>query len=253
VSIGIPALGGVPADGRRIGGLDPRLRICAALGLSLVVLGLDRWPALGAALVMAVGLTAAGGAPRLWGRLLVLESFLLVLLMTLPFQVPGEALWRLGPLEASREGIERAAMIAVRANAVVLCVLTLVGGLEPVRFAHALDRLGLPRKLVHLLLLTLRQVHLVDSEYRRLRLAMRARAFTPRSDRHTWRSLGWLIGMLLVRATERSRRVLDAMRCRGFHGRLLLLDGGRWGRPDTLWSIGLAGLAVGLLVLDRLG
>jgi cobalt/nickel transport system permease protein len=166
-----------------------------------------------------------------------MESFLAVLLLTLPFSVPGTPVLALGPLAASAEGLAQALRILLKANAVVLALLGLVGGLEPVVFGHALARLGVPQKLVHLLLQTVRQIHLLSQEHRRLRQAMRARAFVPRSDRHTWNSYGWLIGMLLVRALGRSRRVLAAMRCRGFQGRLYLLDNPVWDRGDSAFAL----------------
>ena len=118
---------------------------------------------------------------------------------------------------------------------------------------HALARLKAPDKLVHLLLFTVRYLGVLHEELLRLRRAMRARAFVPRSDRHTWRVTGWLAGMLLVRGLERARRVSAAMKCRGFHGRFYLLDTAAWASADTLLSLVFgAGLAA-LLVLDRLG
>uniref|UniRef100_UPI0025EB1CA7 cobalt ECF transporter T component CbiQ n=1 Tax=uncultured Thiohalocapsa sp. TaxID=768990 RepID=UPI0025EB1CA7 len=185
-------------------------------------------------------------------RLAALEGLMLVLLATLPFTVPGEVLLTLGPLTATREGLAAAALIALRANAVVLALLGLLGGLEPAVLGHALARLGVPRKLVHLLLLTVRQIGLLDAERQRLLRAMRARAFVPRSRRHTWVSYGNLIGMLLVRSLERARRIEAAMRARGFRGRFHLLDSRHWGAADTAWLLGLLPLLAGLLALDRL-
>jgi cobalt/nickel transport system permease protein len=109
-----------------------------------------------------------------------------------------------------------------------------------------------PAKLCHLLLLTLRQILLVGDEYQRLRGAMKVRAFVPRSDRHTWRALGWLIGMLLVRSLARGQRLSDAMRCRGFDGRLRLLRRGRWQRHDSLALAVFVTACLALLAADRL-
>jgi cobalt/nickel transport system permease protein len=233
---------------------DPRLRILSALLFALVTVSLARPPvafaALGLAAVMAAG--SGWGVRDLLRRLAAMEILMVVLLLTLPFTVPGEGALRVGPLTASREGLLAALMIALKANAVVLALLALVGSLEPVVFGHALGRLGVPDKLVHLLLLTVRQIHLLHREFLRLRQAMRARAFVPRSDGHTWRSYGYLVGMLLVRSLERSRRVLAAMRCRGFHGRLYLLDSTHWRPADTVLAVGLALLLVCLPLLDHL-
>jgi cobalt/nickel transport system permease protein len=247
----------MPADASAAGwmaALDPRLRVVAALLFALVIVSMTRIPALAAALTLALAAAASSGWPahRLLRRLLPLEGFMLVLLLTLPFTVPGQPLLTLGPLAASAEGLLLALAILLKASAVVLALLALVGTLDAGRLGHALARLGVPERLVHLLLLTARQIHLIGDEYARLREAMRARAFVPRSDRHTWNSIGWLMGMLLVRSLGRSRRVLDAMRCRGFDGRFHRLDTQVWSGRDTAVLAALAALLSALLLLDRL-
>ncbi|RRJ83027.1 cobalt ECF transporter T component CbiQ [Aestuariirhabdus litorea] len=233
--------------------LDPRARLLLALLFAATVVSLQQpltlLVALGGALALAL---ASGLRPALLlKRLLALEGFMLVLVLMLPFSVPGEPLFQLGPLSASGAGLERALVILLKANAVVVALLTLAGTLEPIVFGHALARLGVPDKLVHLLLFTLRYVDLLFAEYQRLRLAMRARAFAPASNGHTWRSYGYLIGMLLVRSLERAQRIQAAMKCRGFNNRLLLVDASRWQGADSrfllLATLGLAAL----LLLER--
>jgi cobalt/nickel transport system permease protein len=243
-----------PLGGRHLAGLDPRARILAVIAFALVTVSL-RSPATAAFACVCAALAAAGSMPPrdLLRRLLALEGLMAVVLVTLPFTVPGQTLFTLGPLTAAREGLLYALLIILKANAVVLALLGLVGSLEPAVLGHALARLGLPEKLVHLLLLTIRQIELLQQEHLRLRQAMRARAFVARSDRHTWVSYGNLIGMLLVRSLERAQRIHAAMRCRGFHGRLYLLDSARWRAGDTVFLFALA-LPLGvLLVLDGLG
>ncbi|MGB5734966.1 MAG: cobalt ECF transporter T component CbiQ [Thiohalocapsa sp.] len=232
---------------------DPRLRIVAAVLFALCVVTLQRPATLALAFALALLVAVAGGlgGRSLLLRLLPLELFMVLLLLTLPFSVAGEPLLRIGPLTASEPGLELALMILLRANAVLLIVLASVGTMEPARLGHALARLGVPEHLAHLLLLTVRQIHLVGDEYARLRQAMRARAFVPRSDRHTWNSIGWLMGMLLVRSLSRSRRVLDAMRCRGFDGRLRLLNSLHWQAADSAMLGAILLLVSALLVLDR--
>jgi cobalt/nickel transport system permease protein len=238
----------------RLAARDPRLRILAAAALALAIIGLRHPTTAAGALLLALALARAAGlpGPLLRRRLLALEGFMLILLLTLPFTVAGEPLFTLGSLSASRAGAEQALLILLKANAVVVVLLALVGRLEPVVFGHALARLGLPQKLVHLLLFTVHQVHLLHQEYQRMDQAMRVRAFVPRSDRHTWNSYGWLIGMLLVRSLARSRRIMQAMRLRAFHGRLYLLDNPHWCPGDTAaGTAALFSVAV-LLAADRL-
>jgi len=215
---------------------DPRLRLAAVAVFALVTVNLTHFVTLSAAAVSAASLLVSSANRTQWRNLLALESILLILLITLPLTVPN--------------GLALAVTIWLKANAVGVMVLALVGSLEPMQFGHALARLGVPSQLVQLLVLTIRQIHLLDQEFIRLRQAMRARAFVPRSDRHTWRSYGWLIGMLLVRSVSRSQRLLAAMRLRGFHGRLYVLDSGHWQRHDTTLALGFALLFSGLLALD---
>lgn len=241
-------------DAGWVSGRDPRLRILCALAFALTTVSLTTLSAATTAALLAASLTlTAGIRPAMLGRrLLALEGFILILLVTLPFTTPGTAILRIGPLSASAEGIRLAALILLKSNAVVLGLLALVGTLEAVTLGHALARLGMPEKLAHLFLMTVRQIHLMQAELARLRQAMRARAFVPRSDWHTWRSYGWLVGMLLVRSLDRAQRILAAMRCRGFDGRLYLLDSTVWERRDTIAAFGCAALLGGLLLLDRM-
>lgn len=234
---------------------DPRLRLVGALAFALVTVSLQTFAALSVALALA--LATAGAARVAWRpvlrRLLPLEGLMLALLLLLPFTVAGATWFTVGALQASHEGLALALRILLRANAVVIMLLALLGTLEPATLGHALGRLGVPDKLVHLFLLTVRYIELLYDEYRRLRQAMRARAFVPRSDAHSWRSLGWLIGMLLLRSLERARRVLAAMKCRGFHGRLYLLGDYHWSGGDTRAALGAAVLLAGLLLLEQTG
>jgi cobalt/nickel transport system permease protein len=224
--------------------IDPRLRLLAAVSFAVAVVSLDRWQALVAAIAIA-GLAAIAARPS-WStlvrRLLAMDSLMLLVLGSLPFTLPGEPIFRLGGLEASRDGMLQALMIAGRANAILMMLLALLGSLSAVTLGHALHRLHVPEMLVHLLFFTVRYLDLLKNEYGRLRRAMTARAFRPRTDRHTLRSLGWLVGMLLVRSFERAERVLAAMKCRGFTGRMPTFDALRLHPVDGLF--GLAGVAV---------
>ncbi|WPL16402.1 cobalt transport protein CbiQ [Thiorhodovibrio winogradskyi] len=242
-----------PRGGGRLKHHDPRALVIATLLFALITLSLDSLVTAGLALALAVMTVMLAGLTlrELIWRLLVFESLMLVLLLTLPFSVPGDRLFALGPMTATQAGVTLAALIVLKAHAVALAVMGMLSRLEPAVLGHALARLGLPNRLAHLLLLTLRQIALLHQEFSRLRLAMRARGFVARSNRHTWTSYGQLIGMLLVRSLHRARRIEAAMRCRGFRGRFYLLDSSRWRAADTLSLLGLLVMLAGLLALDQ--
>ena len=246
----LPAGLGPAGGGGWLRAFDPRLRVATAVATAVVVVAGQSLPVLAAAFVVAMVLASLAGLGIVATarRMVAMDLFMVPLLLFLPFTVPGVAIAEIGPLVASREGGLRAIEIVLTANTVVLVLLALVGTLEPVVLGHALARLRVPAKLVHLLLFTVRYVETLRREYGRLRLAMRARGFRPRGDRHTWRSFGWLFGMLLVRAFERAERILEAMRCRGFAGRYHALDDIRWRPADWLGSAAAA-FALGLFVV----
>ena len=233
---------------------DPRLRLLTALLFALTTVSLQQTPllllVLAASLLSALftGLTGS----LLLKRLLAMEGFMILLLIMLPFSVPGDSLFTLGSFSASTQGLDRVLQIVLKANAIVIMLMTLIGTLEPVVLGHALGQLRLPEKLIHLFLFTVRYIGVLFDEYQRLRMAMRARAFVAGSNRHTWRSFGWLIGMLLVRSLERSQRILAAMKCRGFNGRLYLITTEHWQRRDSVILSILSLFFLLLLLSDHL-
>jgi len=233
---------------------DPRGRLVAAVAFAIAVVAVRGVGSAALALLLAAALARLAGVRLVLAlrRLGAMEATLAVLVATLPFSVPGEPLLRVGPLVASDAGLARAAAVLCKANAVVLAMLALVGTQEASRMGWAMHRLRVPGALVHLLLFTVRYLGVLDAEYARLRAAMRARAFRPRSDAHTLRSLGNLVGMLLVRSAERAERVMAAMRCRGFTGRLYVLDDLRWRAGDSAVAAGLALAIAALVASDRL-
>lgn len=234
--------------------LDPRTRILAAGAFALVTVAIDSLLVLLIPLAMAgVALLAARLPMRqTLKRMAAVDGFIVFLLVLLPFSVPGEAAFHLFGWPASWAGLAQAGAIALKANAIVLMMLALVGSMEATTLGHALARLRVPELLVHLLLFTVRYIAVVVDEYRRQRRAMTMRGFRPGTNWHTLRSLGYLIGMLLVRGLERSERILQAMKCRGFTGRLPLLSDMRFRRRDALFAGLLLPLLAGLLALDRL-
>ena len=232
--------------------LDPRVRTVCAIAAALFPLFLSDLGVLLATLllVLALVLYERPGLAALIKRMLAVNAFMGTLVLLLPWSVPGEALMSVGGLTYSREGLLQALVIGLKGNAIVLLITGLLGTLEPVRFAHALERLKAPSKLVLLYLFTVRYIAVLEEEYRQLRRAMAIRAFRPRLDRHTLRSFGYLVGMLLVRALDRSERIRKAMKCRGFAGRFHSHEHFRFGRVDGLFVAGVAVVMLGLLLVD---
>ncbi|MCI5078635.1 cobalt ECF transporter T component CbiQ [Oricola sp.] len=235
-----------------MGAIDPRLRIVAAAAFAVVVVACNWMPVLILGLAVSVGVMLAMQLPvgRTLKRMAAMDSFIIFMLVLLPFTMPGEPVFTLWGLEASWEGLFKAIAIALKANAVILMLMVLVGTMEPVTLGHALHALRVPAALVHLLLFTIRYIEVLHAEYSRLRMAMKARGFRPTSSMHTYRSFGYLVGMMLVRALERSERILDAMKCRGFTGTIPLLAKFELTGRDAAFAVAMGGVIVMLAAME---
>ncbi|MDJ0784175.1 MAG: cobalt ECF transporter T component CbiQ [Desulfosarcinaceae bacterium] len=211
----------------RLHQLDPRIRVVAASGLSLVVALSHQLPTLIAALLAGVGLVVLANLPLMAvaKRLSVVTGFLLLLWLVLPFTMHGDPMFNLGPFTATREGLSYAGRITFKSLAILLLFLAMVTTMSVATLGHTLARLRLPDKLIVLLLLTYRYLFVLEQEYQRLKRAADIRGFRPGTDLHSYRTFAYLVGMLLVRASARARRVYLAMCCRGFNGRFYTLTG----------------------------
>jgi cobalt/nickel transport system permease protein len=125
-----------------------------------------------------------------------------------------------------------------------------LGTLDAVVLVHALSHLRLPDKLTQLLLFTVRYIDVLHGEYVRLSAAMKVRGFRPRVDRHTYRSYGHLLGMLLVRSLDRAERVVDAMKCRGFRGHFHLFGHFHFTRRDMPFCLAAATVLLALVLVQ---
>lgn len=243
---------GAALAGGLVGLLDPRLRLVVCLAFAVVTVGLTQMVALAAALGVSAAVLVLSRLPvgPTLRRMAMMDGFILFMLVMLPFTVPGEPAFTVFGIGASWQGIWRAVEIALTANAVVLMVLSLVGTLEPVTLGHALHALRCPERLVHLLMFTIRYIDVLREEYLRLRISMKMRGFRPRTNWHTYRSFGYLVGMMMVRAMERSERILTAMKCRGFTGRLVLLERFRLTAVDFVFAGGMVLVLAALVWLN---
>ena len=203
--------------------IDPRLRILTAAAFSVLLATASGWTAPVLGLVAAAVCCALARVPlrALAPRMIAVNAFAALLVLTVPFEAALEqqVSWLAPDATSMLDGLAQALQIGLRANAVVLGLAPLVSTIETVTLGHALEQLGAPKKLTRLLIFTVRYTEVLHAESLRTLRAVRARAFQPRLNLHTLRTLGNLVGMLLVRAFDRSERVMAAMKCRGFAGR----------------------------------
>ncbi|MFH1629462.1 MAG: cobalt ECF transporter T component CbiQ [Pseudomonadota bacterium] len=222
----------------QIHSLDPRLKLLFAASCSFVVALSNRFPALFAALLFSLLLI---GLARLniWEvtkRMALVNGLVLFFWLVIPVTYKGTPLFHLGPLQGTMEGVLLCTRITLKSNTIFLVFVALVSTMPITTLGHAMNRLRLPGKLIHLLLLTYRYIFVIDQEYQRLIRAAKIRGFRPRTTMNSYRTYAYLIGMLFVRASARAERVHQAMVCRGFDGRFYCLRQFSPTRTDWMWS-----------------
>ncbi len=237
--------------------MDPRVKFLAGGPLLVLTALASGLIAPAYALVVSIVLVAIAGleVKKLFVRLLVVNAFVIVVWVFLPFSMPGETVLIIGGggLSATREGFLFALQITLKTNAIVLATIAVFGTTEAMSLAHALVHLRAPLKLVYLFFFFYRYVSVLHEEYTRMREAMRVRCFKPHPDRHTYGSLANLIGMLIVRSFERSERIYEAMLCRGFHGHFPVISHFHLHRVDYVMGVLLAAAAAGVLFIRVTG
>jgi cobalt/nickel transport system permease protein len=233
--------------------LDPRCRILGAALFSGVTAVLEHPWALVLALAAALVLVAAARLPLkpLGQRLGAAAAFLLMLWIVLPLSHGGPLLVQVGPLTLYPQGLALAGRISLKTGAILLAFTALVATMPAAALGHALDRLGLTPKLTFLLLMCYRYLFVIEQEYQRLARAARIRGFRPGTNRHTYRTYAYLVGMLFVRASGRAERVHQAMRCRGFDGRFHSIQAfDAPGRPEAVFGLLLGSTAAAMIFIE---
>jgi cobalt/nickel transport system permease protein len=144
-----------------------------------------------------------------------------------------------------------AAQITLKSNAIILAFMALVTTMPFSTLGHALNRLQVPDKIVHLLLMTYRYIFVIEEEYQRLIRAAKVRGFQPGTNLHTYRTYAYVVGMLFVRAGERAERVHQAMLCRGFKRKFYSLQEFRARRSGWMFALIMTVVLLLLVALER--
>jgi cobalt/nickel transport system permease protein len=200
--------------------IDPRFRVIAAVVFSFAVaLCYGFTPLLFAFAVSAISILASRvSLKQVAGRLAIVNIFILLFWIVLPLTYPGGASFSLGPLTLHQAGIVFAAKITLKSNAILLILIAFIATMTLATLGHTLGRLKMPEKLVFLMMITYRYVFVIAQEYQKIIKSIKIRGFTPKTTLHTYKTFAYVVGMLLIRASERADRVYNAMRCRGFKG-----------------------------------
>jgi cobalt/nickel transport system permease protein len=206
---------------------DVRCKIVTILVCSFAIASLSRLePAL---IAVGISLTilviARVSFAKVLLRLLAITGFVCMFLVVMPFSVPthnGDTVLVFNGMDwlgFNLRGLRLAATISAKAIAIAVLMEPLLSTAPLPVTLHGLSRLGAPEMVGQMVLLSYRYLHVFRHEARRMASGMQVRGFRKRTDLTTLRAVGNFIGMLFVRSFERTERVFDAMRARGYQGR----------------------------------
>jgi len=235
---------------------DARWRL-AAFAVAIIGVALLRTAGPGAlALAFALLLAWIARVPGRWyrDRITILLLALIPFLIVAPFTVDlGERLWEWRFLHLTDAGLLFTATLAMKTVALVTLALTLLSSAPLHVTLAAARKLGVPKLLVQLTLLTYRYVFLLLDELGRLRIALRVRGFRNAMSVHAYRTVGQVTGTLLVRGSDRAEHVAQALRCRGFDGHFHTLIAFRTQAADVLMFVLIVAIVGGLVGWDLYG
>lgn len=196
--------------------LPNNLKIAFTVGMILCALSiaLDRWPVLGALLVVAYfGLTLAGVPLRYLGRRLLLFLPMMVLLT---ISLPAS--------QGFMRGWDLMGVIVLRSTVSLLSVIWLVNVLPFDVLLVTLRRWKCPALLTAMLSFMYRFSYIMWDELERMQTARRMRSFGRGGLNFAWQSRSRMLGMLLLRGLTRAERVHGAMCSRGWTGEIVHLE-----------------------------
>ncbi|MGF1480673.1 MAG: cobalt ECF transporter T component CbiQ [Cyanophyceae cyanobacterium] len=146
--------------------------------------------------------------------------FILAVIVVLPFASGTTVLFEIGPLPVKQEGVEAVLLIATRFLCILTVSLILFGTAPFMTSVQAMRSLRLPEVIADMTLLAYRYLEEFSDTQKTMRRAMQMRGFDNRFSVKTIRILSGLAGSLLIRSYDRSERVYQAMRLRGYGGSL---------------------------------
>jgi cobalt/nickel transport system permease protein len=224
--------------------LDPRVKFITAIPYIFVIAVMQgtKGPLLALMISFLMIALSRISFKKLIGRLIVVNTCILVLWVV----------FNLGSLRATHEGFLYALSITLKANAIVLATIAILGTSEVFSLAHALVHLKVPAKLVYLFFFFYRYISVLHEEYTRLRNAMLIRCFRPKTNMYTYKTYAYLIGMLVVKSYNRSQRIYNAMLCRGFTGKFPIVSHFEFKKADLFFGflMGLITIILGIILIS---
>ena len=235
--------------------IDPRFRVAAAVFYSFAIALCYEFESLIAALAVSIIciLLSGVGVKNVFKRLAMVNVFILLFWVVLPLTYKGNTVYSLGPVNVYLAGIVFAAKITIKSNAILMILISFIATMTFATLGHTLSKFKLPQKLVFLLMITYRYIFVIQQEYQKIIRSIKIRGFKPKTNLHTYKTFAYVIGMLLIKASERADRVYNAMRCRGFKGKYYSLSSFQADAKSWVFVTTIFGLTAGIIFMEVFG
>lgn len=247
-------------SGTRLESIDPRTKILVLISYVAVMATLSS-PGLlllAGGFMLLINLLAGIQVKNLLSRLLWLIPFTAVMLLLFPFITPGEQVWtwqgEIFTVTASRQGLEKALLLSGRVLNAFLAMNLLILTTGWSKLFAGFRAIKLPALLVQIIEFAVRYIYVLQAELRSMRTARLARNFRAGKvfwHRHTMSTLAADLGILFLRAWERSDRVYTAMLARGFGRPVQVMNVRAVIWHDIAFAAVILTVALGLLWLDH--
>jgi cobalt/nickel transport system permease protein len=253
-SLELTGLAGDPAS--PVHRLDPRAKILGLVSVTLVAVTtpLEDWPvfAVCGAILAAVALGGRISAGDVWRRARFVLPLVLLAGAFLPFVRQGGGELAFGPLTVHERGLEVFAAVAIKATIGTVSAVLLAATTTFPSVLRGLEAMRVPRLLVLTASFMYRYLFVIVEETGRMRSALAARAYRPRTALHAG-ALGRMATAMFLRTYSRGERVYHAMLARGYDGRMPQLTPLVLRRGDALFVAGVLAALVPLRVAAGVG
>jgi cobalt/nickel transport system permease protein len=249
-SLELTGLAGDPAS--PVHRLDPRAKIVGLVSVTVVAVTtpLEDWPVFAAcaAVLAVVALGARVRVGELWRRARFVLPLVLLAGAFLPFVRHGGEEYALGPLTVHQQGLEVFATVAIKATIGTISAVLLGATTTFPSVLRGLEAMRVPHLLVLIASFMYRYLFVIVEETGRMRSALAARAYRPRTALQAG-ALGRMATAMFLRTYSRGERVYLAMLARGYDGRMPQLTPLVLRRADTLFVLGVVAALVPLRVI----
>lgn len=188
---------------------------------------------------------------RILRRFAAINGFVLFMWLLVPWTTPGESIWSWHGLAITSQGIRLCALLTLKANAILAVFLAMLWQTSALDLARALASLHCPDKLIWILLLMERNIHLLLREWKRMIEAAKLRGFTARASRRGYGTIAALLGLLFIHAHERGQKLNEALLLAGFNGKLPFGSSLRFSFAEAVFCLFVIAISALLLLIGH--